>query len=83
MAKEIENELNQDPRERTFILTDTCLWEKNKVDQTFYPHAIEVVDDETGQVRYIQSGSRVKFLDGTISVGRDQNNYNKISKNET
>lgn len=65
------------PKEATYILTDGCMWEMNKQQGTSAPHAIEVVDAETGQVRYIKSGSRIKFVDGFLSEGRDQKTYNK------
>lgn len=64
--------------DREFILTDGCMWEKNKKDGTAFPHAIEVVDVETGQVRYIKSGSRIRFIDGQITMTRDQASYNAI-----
>lgn len=64
--------------ECTFLLTDGCMWEKQKQEGTFHPHAIEVVDIETGQVRYIQSGSKIRFVEGDITEGRDQKQYNKI-----
>lgn len=67
-------------KERTFILTDGCMWEQNKKQGAFHPHAIEVVDSETGQVRYIQSGARIKFVEGMISEGRNQNQYNEATK---
>lgn len=53
------------------------MWEMNKKNETYHPHAIEVVDPETGQVRYIKSGSKISFVDGEISEGRSQENYNK------
>jgi hypothetical protein len=52
------------------------MWEKNKRDRTSFPHAIEVVDAATGQVRYIKSGSRIAFLEGEITEARDQSQYN-------
>ena len=64
----------------TFIVTDGCMWEKNKQDKTCYPHAIEVVDMETGQVRYIKSGSRIQFMEGSITEGRSQEFYNNTTK---
>lgn len=59
-----------------FILTDCCMWEQNKKAGTFHPHAIEVVDVETGQTRYIMSGAKIAFIEGKISEGRDQAKYN-------
>lgn len=61
---------------QTFILTDGCMWEKNKKDGTAHPHAIEVIDAKTGQVRYIKSGSHIKFVAGEITDTRDQVQYN-------
>lgn len=61
---------------QTFMLTDGCMWEMNKQNDTTYPHAIEVVDIETGSVRYIKSGSIITFVSGEISDGRDQKKYN-------
>lgn len=69
-------------KENIFILTDGCMWEKNKQEGTSFPHAIEVVDAETGQVRYIKSGSRIKFVEGEITEGRSQEAYNKIKSGE-
>lgn len=63
--------------EEIYIVTDGCMWEQNKQNATYYPHAIEVVNQETGQVRYIKSGSRIAFLKGEISENRDQKAYNK------
>lgn len=66
--------------DKIFILTDGCMWEKNKQEKTFFPHAIEVVDIETGQVRYIKSGSKIKFVDGQMTEARDQKSYNNYTK---
>jgi len=60
-----------------FIVTDGCMWEQNKRNTTCHPHAIEVVDVETGQVRYIKSGSVITFVSGNITQSRDQEMYNK------
>lgn len=67
------------PNEELFIVTDGCMWEQNKQNSTYYPHAIEVVNERTGQVRYIRSGSRITFVEGEISEGRDQETYNKAT----
>lgn len=72
-------EKSDDPRTRVFLITDNCMWEQNKKRGTFHPHAIEVVDIETGQVRYIESGAKIKFVDGSITDNRDQETYNKYS----
>lgn len=55
------------------------MWESNKQNGVYHPHAVEVVDIETGQVRYIQSGARIKFVDGLLSEARDQATYNELS----
>lgn len=62
--------------QKDFILTDGCMWEMNKQGGTENPHAIEVVDAETGSVRYIKSGARIRFVAGEITNGRDQKSYN-------
>lgn len=72
--------MTDDPTKREFILTDGCLWEAQKKAGTFHPHAIEVVDVETGQLRFIQSGARIKFVEGKISPARDQASYNEVKK---
>lgn len=63
--------------EELFILTDGCMWEKNKQDGTSVSHAIEVVSLKTGQIRYIKSGSRIAFVEGEITKTRSQEVYNK------
>jgi MinD superfamily P-loop ATPase len=63
---------------QVFMLTDGCMWEMNKVNGTSHPHAIEVVDVKTGEVRYIKSGSRITFVEGEITEGRNQEKYNKL-----
>ena len=64
-------------KKREFLVTDGCVWEQNKKNGTFHPHAIEVIDKETGQVRYIKSGATIKLINGHITEGRSQENYNK------
>ena len=66
--------------EKTFLLTDGCMWEMNKKQGTSAPHAIEVVDIETGAVQFIKSGSKIKFIEGDITEGRSQEKYNKYSE---
>lgn len=61
---------------RTFLLTDGCMWEMNRQRGTFHPHAIEVVDVETGQVRFIKSGAKLQLVAGEITDNRDQATYN-------
>ncbi len=63
--------------EKVYLLTDGCLWEINKQTGNEHPHATEVVELETGAVRYIKSGSRIKFISGEISDIRTQEAYNK------
>jgi hypothetical protein len=65
--------------EKIYILTDLCMWESNKQDKKNSPHAIQVVDIETGQVRYIKSGAKITFVEGEISEPHSQENYNKVS----
>lgn len=64
-------------KEKEYILTDGCMWERNKLEGTNFPHSVEVVDAETGQVRYIKSGSRISLVEGEISEIRNQEGYNK------
>lgn len=52
------------------------MWEMNKQNGSSHAHAIEVVDVATGAVRYIKSGSRIAFVDGEITEGRNQEAYN-------
>lgn len=62
---------------KTFIVTDSCMWESNRQEGTRAPHAIEVVDTETGQVRYIKSGSKIVFIEGDITEVHTQEEYNE------
>ena len=64
-------------QDRIFLLTDYCVWEKNKKDCSNSPHSIEVVDTETGQVRYIASGSKIKFVSGDIKDRNQEDLNNK------
>lgn len=66
--------------EKIYMLTDGCLWELNKQTGNEHPHSVEVVDLETGAVRYIKSGSRISFIDGEISDLRTQEAYNKATQ---
>lgn len=52
------------------------MWEINKVAGNEHPHAVEVLDVETGAIRYIKSGSRITFVEGQISDYRTQKTYN-------
>lgn len=63
--------------EEIYIITDGCMWEQNKQNSTYHPHAIEVVNSKTGQVQYIKSGSRITFVEGEITETRSQEIYNK------
>jgi hypothetical protein len=76
-AEDPKEETLEELSARTFLVTDACMWEANRKNGTFHPHAIEVVDLETGQTRYIESGARIKFIEGKISNGRDQASYNE------
>lgn len=75
-------EKDKQDTERIFIITDCCLFEKNKQEGAYHPHAIEVVDIETGQLRYIESGARIKFVEGLISKGRNQEDYNEQTSHQ-
>lgn len=75
-----EGELNK-LQAKTFLLTDDCMWEKNKQEGTRAPHAICVVDIDTGQMQYIRSGSHIKFVAGEISPIKDQDAYNQLPAN--
>ena len=70
--------MSKKDNQKTFLLTDGCMWEMNKQNGTEHPHAIEVVDMETGQVRYIKCGAQIRFVSGDISEGRDQKSYNAV-----
>lgn len=63
--------------EKIYLLTDGCAWEINKQTGNEHPHSIEVVDLETGAIRYIKSGSKIKFIGGEISDIRSQALYNQ------
>lgn len=66
--------------EKVYLLTDGCMWELNKQASSSHPHAIEVVDLETGAVRYITSGSKIALLEGEITDIRTQTAYNEATK---
>lgn len=69
-----------DETKKEFAITDGCMWEKNLKEGTQHTHAIEVMDVETGQIKYIRGGSIIKFISGNITKARDQEDYNKINK---
>lgn len=63
---------------KIFILTDSCAWESEKKNPTGRSeHIVEVVDVETGQVRYIKSGAKISLVEGDISEPLNQEDYNK------
>lgn len=64
---------------KTFILTDSCMWEANKKKGERQEHAVEVVDSRTGKVRFIKSGSRIRFVGGNITQEHTQDEYNKLT----
>lgn len=66
--------------EKVYIVTDGCMWELNRKAGSEHAHAIEVVDLATGAVRYITSGSKIVFVEGTISDIRSQETYNKATE---
>lgn len=53
------------------------MWEANRISGVRAPHSIEVVDVETGQTRYIKSGSKIRFVEGDISDAFSQEMYNE------
>jgi len=61
--------------EKIFILTDLCMWEKNKQEGKTDEHAIIVVDEETGQTRMIAGGTKIRFVEGKISEAMTQEQY--------
>lgn len=63
--------------EEIYIVTDACMWEQNNRNSTFNPHAIEVVNIKTGQIRFILSGSKIAFIEGDITDLATQEAYNK------
>ncbi len=66
-----------DPKKRTYIISDLCMWEKNKREGTMADYAICVIDEKTGQHRFVKTGARIKFLSGEISPTLSQKDYNK------
>lgn len=68
--------------EEIYLLTDGCIWEINRQTGNEHPHAVEVVDIQTGAIRYIKSGSKIKFVEGEISDIRTQELYNKEIQKE-
>lgn len=64
--------------EKIFILTDMCMWEKNKQEGTSNTHAILVIDEKTGQNRMIESGSKIRFVEGKITEPNSQEEYNQM-----
>ena len=64
-------------KEPVFIVTNHCQWEANKKNKTSYTHAIQVIDQNTGEVRFIKCGSRIQFVSGDITESFSQESYNK------
>lgn len=56
-------------KDKKYLLTDQCFWEANPpenynpLDPKRKPHAITLVDIETGSVVMLQSGSIVKVVE--------------------
>ena len=66
-----------------FILTDSCGWEMNRQSKSKRStHIIEVVDIETGQVRWIKSGAKIALIEGDITDPHSQEEYNTQSHEE-
>lgn len=53
------------------------MWEANRKAGERAPHSIEVIDEKTGQVRFIRSGSRIRFVEGDITEAHTQEEYNE------
>lgn len=68
--------------EKTFILTDSCMWEANKQAGTRSTHCVEVIDADTGETRFIKSGSKIRFIDGDITKIFSQEDYNNQNEKE-
>ena len=67
-----------DDTEKKFMVTDSCMWEAGRTNENGRAdHMIEVVDVETGQVRYIKTGSIIRFVEGDISEPFTQEAYNQ------
>lgn len=53
---------------RTFMLTDQCFYQEDNNEKDYNPdnrrkpHAISVVDIDTGTIRLIKSGSMIKVV---------------------
>lgn len=63
--------------EKIFILTDSCMWEANRQAGERSDHSVEVIDAETGKVRYLRSGTKIKFVEGFITEENTQEEYNR------
>ena len=59
-------------QDRLFEVTDVSMWETNKEDGAFYPHAVEVVDTVTGKKRYLEVGSVIKLISGKFTTRRER-----------
>jgi hypothetical protein len=70
--------MSKEMTEKTFILTDMCMWEKNRQEGDMSDHAIIVIDEETGQMHVIDGGSKIKFVEGKISEPMTQERYNEM-----
>lgn len=69
----------ENPKKRTYIVSDLCMWEKNKREGMMSDHCIGVIDEKTGQSRFIKTGARIKFVSGDISPTLNQKDYNRQS----
>lgn len=67
MIKKIFDKFKPLP-EKEYIITDECYWEMNPpknynpYDKTRKPHAVSLVDPETGTVVRLKSGSIIKVV---------------------
>lgn len=65
--------------DKTFILTDLCMWEQNKQEGKHDRHAIIVIDEDTGQNRAIMGGAKIRLIEGEITPPQSQDDYNGIT----
>lgn len=65
-------------KDKIFILTDMCMWEKNRQEGGKDEHAIIVVEKETGKTYVIDGGSEIIFVSGKIKGPATQDDYNKM-----
>lgn len=56
-------------REKRYMVTDQCMWEASKLkdynplDPRRAPHALTIVDIETGSIAFLKSGSIIQVVE--------------------